>query len=81
MPDSLIPYLLAEAEGENGLGHDFLTELIHRFEEDDSAKPMIVNAVTGMSSQLSMISMDGSYTQYVQVRYKILVIRTIANIA
>lgn len=66
-PDSLIPYLLAGAEDEKGLCFDFLGELVNRFGEDEDAKSIIVNAVTGMSSQLSMMSMNDDYLKYTQV--------------
>lgn len=78
-PDSLIPYLLAGTEDEKGLCHDFLTEVVSRFEEDDTVKPMIVNAVAGMSSQLAFLSMNGNYTKYVEVRCGISYYNTRSN--
>lgn len=64
-PDSLLPHLLAGSDDEKGLCHEFLAELVSRFADDDAAKLMIVNTVTEMSAQLSSLSMNDNYTQYV----------------
>jgi ubiquitin conjugation factor E4 B len=63
----LIPYLLRDAEDDQGLCHEFFTEAVSRFDEDDSIKFVLVNAMAGLSSQLSQMDMNGNYKPYVQV--------------
>lgn len=63
--DSLVPYLLASAEDEISLCHDFLTEAVSRFEEDDSVKSMFTKAAAGLSLQLSHLTMNDDYKRYV----------------
>lgn len=64
-PDSLTPYLLVDPDNERGICHDFLTEAVGRFDEDDSAKIMFTKAVAGMSLQLSSKTMNDNYQPYV----------------
>src|SRR4051794_37493318 len=65
--DSLTPYLLFEGGEEMGICPDFLTELVSRFEEDESVKPMITRAVSGISLQLSNMTMNDNYKPHVNV--------------
>ncbi|RDW91522.1 hypothetical protein BP5796_02687 [Coleophoma crateriformis] len=69
--DSLTPYLLLEPEDDRGICLDFLTEAVSRFEEDDSVKSMLVQAVTGLSLQLSNITMNDNYKPYVNALKRI----------
>ncbi|KAI9734736.1 MAG: hypothetical protein M1818_006723 [Claussenomyces sp. TS43310] len=63
--DSLLPYLLRDPDDDHGLCHDFLTESISRFDEDDSVKPMLTKTVAGLSYQLSQLDMNGDYRPYI----------------
>lgn len=63
--DSLVPYLLKDPEDEIGVCHEFLTEAVSRFEEDDTVKAMLVKSVVGLSSQLSSLTMNDDYKPYV----------------
>ncbi|KAH9223523.1 ubiquitin elongating factor core-domain-containing protein [Leptodontidium sp. 2 PMI_412] len=63
--DSLTPYLLFEGGEEMGICPDFLTELVSRFEEDESVKHIITRAVSGISLQLSNMTMNDNYKPHV----------------
>ncbi|KAG4424499.1 hypothetical protein IFR04_002377 [Cadophora malorum] len=63
--DSLTPYLLFEGGEDMGICPDFLTELVSRFEEDETVKPMITKAVSGISLQLSNMTMNDNYKPHV----------------
>lgn len=65
--DSLTPYLLFEGGEEMGICPDFLTELVSRFEEDESVKQIITRAVSGISLQLSNMTMNDNYKPHVNV--------------
>ena len=65
--DSLTPYLLNEAGEDKGICPDFLAEVISRFNEDDTVKPMLTKAVAGLSLQLSNLTMNDNYKPYINV--------------
>ena len=65
--DSLTPYLLFEGGEDMGICPDFLTELVGRFEEDETVKPMITKAVSGISLQLSNMTMNDNSKPLVNV--------------
>jgi ubiquitin conjugation factor E4 B len=65
--DSLTPYLILDPEDDRGICIDFLTEAVSRFNEDDTAKSMLVKAFAGVSNQLSNMTMNDDYKPYVQV--------------
>jgi ubiquitin conjugation factor E4 B len=67
MTDSLTPYLILDPEDERGICNDFLSEAVSRFDEDDTVKPMLTKAMTGLSSQLSNMTMNDDYRPYIQV--------------
>ncbi|KAA6410505.1 MAG: ubiquitin conjugation factor E4 [Lasallia pustulata] len=74
----LTPHLLVEQEDDRGLCHDFFTEAISRFSDDDTAKEALVGAIENLSRQLAKMSMNDSYKPYVLafrtvVRYPALV--------
>lgn len=50
-----------------GICPDFLTELVSRFDEDETVKPMITKAVSGISLQLSNMTMNDNYKPHVNV--------------
>ncbi|KAI9048700.1 hypothetical protein LZ554_007531 [Drepanopeziza brunnea f. sp. 'monogermtubi'] len=63
--DSLTPYLLLEGGEDNGICPDFLSEVVSRFDEDETVKPMITKAIAGMSLQLSNMNMNDNYKPYI----------------
>lgn len=63
----LTPHLFVDPEDDRGVCHEFLTEAVSRFPEDDSVKDALVGAVEQMSSELSKLTMDGDYKRYVLV--------------
>ena len=65
--DSLTPYLLFEAGEDKGICADFLVEAVHRFDEDETVKPMLTKAIAGVSLQLSNMTMNDTFKPYVQV--------------
>lgn len=75
----LTPHLLLDPEDDRSLCHDFLTEAISRFPEDDSVQPALIGAVEDMSRQLAKMTMNNDeYKLYVGalrnlVRYPALV--------
>ncbi|KAL3427699.1 ubiquitin conjugation factor e4 b [Phlyctema vagabunda] len=65
LTDPLTPFLLHEQADDRGICLDFLAEAVSRFEEDDTAKTMLVEAVTGLSYQLSNMTMNDNYRPYI----------------
>lgn len=65
--DTLVPYLLLEAEEDRGICPEFLAEAVARFDEDDSIRPMLTKAVAGISYQLATMTMNDNYKPYVRV--------------
>lgn len=63
----LTPHFLVDPEDERGLCHDFLTEAILRFEEDDTIKSAVVGAIEDLSRQLSKMTMNDNYKPHVLV--------------
>jgi ubiquitin conjugation factor E4 B len=75
----LVQHLLVDPENDRGICHDFLEEAISRFDEDESVKDMVVNAVEQISEQLADISIDEDYRSHVMalvhlVRYTPIVV-------
>ncbi|PBP19477.1 ubiquitin elongating factor core [Diplocarpon rosae] len=77
--DSLTPYLLFEGGEDMGICPDFLTELVSRFDEDDSVKPMITKSVAGLSLQLSNMTMNDNYKPYINALKNLCHFKPIAN--
>ena len=62
----LAQYLLVEdPDDDRGVDHDFLTEAVSRFSEDDTAQGAFVGAVEDLSRQLSTLNMNNDYKPYV----------------
>ncbi|KAI4183557.1 MAG: hypothetical protein L6R41_005329 [Letrouitia leprolyta] len=61
----LVQHLLVDSEDDRGICHDFLTEAISRFSEDDTVEPALVNAVEHLSRQLATKTMGDDYKSYV----------------
>ena len=64
----LSDHLLLDSEDDRGICHDFLTEAVARFDEDESIKEALVGAVEELSRRLSVKSMDSDYQSYTPVR-------------
>ena len=74
----LVPHLLAFQDDDMGVCHDFLTEIVSRFQEDDLAQGAMISAVEDMSIALCKMTMKHEYKQHVLalrnlVRYPALV--------
>lgn len=63
----LTPHLLVAQEDDRGVCHEFLTEAISRFPDDESAKEALVGAVEDLSRQLAKLSMNWDYKPYILV--------------
>ena len=59
-----------EQEDDRGVCHEFLTEFISRFADDDSTKAAMADAIEDLSRQLGSMSMDSDYKPYVLVSSK-----------
>ncbi|KAI9754266.1 MAG: hypothetical protein M4579_004797 [Chaenotheca gracillima] len=57
----LVPHLLVDPEDDRGICHDFLTEAVARFPEDESIRNVLVDAVEEMSRQLATKTMNDDY--------------------
>ncbi|KAF2117809.1 ubiquitin elongating factor core-domain-containing protein, partial [Lophiotrema nucula] len=62
---SLADHLLVDPENDSGICHDFLSEAVSRFEEDESVKDMLVGAVEQLSQRLAKMSMNDDYKPYI----------------
>lgn len=56
-----------DQEDDRGVCHEFLTEFISRFAEDDSAKEAMADAISDLSRELAKMSMNDDYKPYVLV--------------
>jgi len=70
----LTPHLLIEdPEDERSIDHDFLTEAISQFPEDDTIQGALVGAVEELSRELARMNMNNDYKPYIMVLYESLV--------
>lgn len=60
-----------DPDGDGGICHDFLTEAISRFPEDDTVEGALVGAVEDLSRQLSKMTMNDDYKPYIGVRFPV----------
>ncbi|KAL1612230.1 Ubiquitin conjugation factor E4 [Paraconiothyrium brasiliense] len=60
----LAEHLLVDPENDNGICHDFLSEAVSRFEDDDSVKDLLVGAIEELSRRLSKMTMNDDYRPY-----------------
>lgn len=60
-------HLLVDPENDRGICHDFLSEAVTRFGEDDSIKVALVEAMEQLSRELAKMSMNDNYKPYVMV--------------
>lgn len=65
--NSLAHHLLLDADSDSGICHDFLTEAVSRFEEDESIKIALVEAMEHLSRGLAKLSMNDNYKPYITV--------------
>ena len=65
--NSLAERLLVDSEHDRGICHDFLSEAVSRFDEDESVKEALVGAMEQLSSELSKLSMNDDYKPYILV--------------
>ena len=64
----LKPHLLIEdPEDERSIDHDFLSEAISRFPEDDTVPGALVGALEDLSHDLARMSMNDDYKPYIMV--------------
>lgn len=63
----LTPHLVLEPDDERGLDHEFYTEMIAHFSEDEALQPAVVAAVEELSQQLARKSMNDNYRPHVAV--------------
>ncbi|KAF2794725.1 hypothetical protein K505DRAFT_374422 [Melanomma pulvis-pyrius CBS 109.77] len=61
----LAEYLLVDPENDRGLCHEFLSEAVSRFSEDDSVKEVLVGAMEQLSRKLAKMSMNDDYKPYI----------------
>ena len=69
-PSSVSPlkeHLLLDPEHDRGICHEFLSEAVSRFDEDETVKEALVTAVEEMSHDLAKMSMNDNYKPYVTV--------------
>ncbi|KAK8086564.1 ubiquitin elongating factor core [Apiospora phragmitis] len=65
--DSLAPFLLRNAEAEDGICLDFFNEAVARMKEDETVAPIFTNAMVELSQRLAKKSMNDDYKTYVNV--------------
>ncbi len=63
----LTPHLLVDPEDDRGLCHEFLSEAVSRFPEDETVREALLGAVEEMSRQLSKMTMNDDYKPYIHV--------------
>ena len=76
---ALADHLLVNPEDDRGVCHDFLSEVITRFEADEDIKLAFVGAVEELSRRLSTKSMDGDYRSHTTVFRNLVRYKPIAN--
>lgn len=72
---ALADHLLFDPDEDRGICHDFLTEIVLRFEEDDTIREVFIGAVETLSRRLAKLTMDSDYRRYTAmlrhlIRYK-----------
>lgn len=71
MSNPLTPYLLVDdPEDDRFVDHDFLTEAVSRFSEDDTVQGALVGAIEDLSRQLAVMNMNNDYKPYIMVRFR-----------
>lgn len=60
-------HMLVDPEDDQGVDHDFMTEAMLKWPEDDSISAAFVSAVEELSRRLAAVSMDGDYRPYMAI--------------
>ncbi|KAF2002701.1 hypothetical protein P154DRAFT_488181 [Amniculicola lignicola CBS 123094] len=63
--NSLADHLLVDPDNDRGICHDFMSEAVSRFNEDESIKEVMVGAVEELSRRLAKMSMNDDYKPYI----------------
>ena len=63
----LTPHLLVDPEDDRGICHDFLSEAVSRWPDDDTVQEAVVGAIEDLSRQLGKMTMNDNYKPYVLV--------------
>ena len=63
----LVKHLLLDPDSDSGICHDFLSEAVARFPEDESIREKLVESMEILSQRLAKISMNDEYKPYVSV--------------
>ena len=66
--DTLAEHLLADPDSDSGICHDFLSEAIARFQDDETIRDKLVESMEQLSQNLAKMSMNEDYKPYVRVR-------------
>lgn len=61
----LIEHFLRDPESDQGICHDFLSEAVSRFPDDESIKESLVTLVEQLSIELSKLTMNDNFKPYV----------------
>lgn len=59
--------MLVDPEDDRGLCHDFMSEVVRRFGEDETMREALVGAAAVLSQQLAGMTMNDNYKPYVLV--------------
>ncbi len=63
----LVPHLLVDPDNDRGICHDFLSEAVRRFGEDESIRDALVDAYEEISRQMAQMTMIDDFKPYVLV--------------
>ena len=64
--------MVEDPEDDKSIDHDFLTEAISRFSEDESVQNALVGAVEDMSGDLAKMNMNDDYKPYMMVSTRLI---------
>lgn len=67
MGNPLAKHLLEAPESEQGIDHEFLTEAVSRFDDDESIRGALVEGMEQLSKDLARKCMNDDYKPYVLV--------------
>ena len=77
--EKLADHLLLDPEDDSGVCHEFLTEAVSRFEDDDAIKDAFAAAIEHLSRRLAKKSMDSDYRTYTMVLRNLINYKPIAE--
>jgi len=76
---ALADHMLKDPEDDLGLCHDFLTEAVSKWDEDDTIGPTFVAAISELSKRLAHITMEGDYRPYMGSMRRLVMFKPIAH--